>query len=150
MNVRLPALSAVALAMLLPVPVALAVTLPGSAKYAGKVRDGTRVRLTLSKNAGHVKQMRIDYKVSCDNGTGGRTYTVIRNPRVRANATFKGSGKYQGSVGGDTNWFKVSGKLTAKKATGTFSLTSVGTPAGVQGKVRCKTGLLHWRAARSR
>jgi hypothetical protein len=150
MNVRLTALSAVALAMLLAVPIALAAKLPGGAKYAGKARDGTRARLTLSKDAGHVKQMRIDYKVSCNNGTGGRTYTVIRNPRVRANATFKGSGKYMGSVGGDTNWFKVAGKLTARKATGTFSLTSVGKQAGVQGKVRCKTGVLHWRAPRTR
>jgi hypothetical protein len=150
MNVRLLALSAVALAMLLVVPIAIGAKLPGGAKYAGKTREGTRVRLTLSKDAGRVKQMRIDYKVSCNNGTGGKTYTVIRNPRVRANATFKGSGKYQGSVGGDTNSFKVSGKLTAKKATGTFSLTSVGKPAGVQGTVRCKTGVLHWRAARTR
>jgi hypothetical protein len=149
MNVRLQPLSAAVLAMLLVVPIALAAKLPGGAKYSGKVDDGTRVRLTLSKNAGRVKQMRIDYKVSCNDGTGGKTFTVIRNPRVRADATFKGSGKYQGSVGGDTNRFKVAGKLSAKRATGTFSLTSVGSPASVQGPVRCKTGQLHWRATRT-
>jgi hypothetical protein len=149
MNARLRAIPATATAMLVVAPLALATTLPSGAIYVGKVKDGTRVRLTLSKNAKRVKQMRIDYKVSCDDGTGGKTFTVIRNPAVHKDGTFKGSGKYQGSVGGDTNRFKVAGKLSAAKATGTFSLTSVGSPAGVQGTVRCKTGQLHWQAART-
>jgi hypothetical protein len=149
MIARSTALPAAAIAALLAVPVALAAGLPARAKYVGKTDDGSAVQLRVSPDSKRVAKMRIHYKVTCDNGDTGRTYTDILNPRLHSDGSFKGSGTYKGSGDGSTNKFNVVGKLTARKGTGTFSLTAVGTPQGTTGTIRCKTGLLHWQAARA-
>jgi hypothetical protein len=149
MIARSTALPAAALAALLAVPVALAAGIPARAKYVGTTDDGSAVQLRVSRDSKRVAKMRIHYKVTCDNGDTGSTYTDILNPRLHSDGRFKGAGTYKGSGDGSTNKFKVVGKMTARKASGTFSLTAVGTPQGTTGTIRCKTGLLHWHAARA-
>lgn len=136
--------------MLVAVPFAVAGALPGGAKYAGQTIDGGAVQLSLSGNAKRVRRMRIHYTVDCDNGRTGDTYTDIFNPRVRSDHSFRGSGKYKGSGDGSKNTFNVSGKVSARKASGTFSLTATRKLEGASQAVRCKTGKLSWEASRQR
>jgi hypothetical protein len=145
---RFTALLAAALAVVLAVPLAVSAALPGGAKYVGQTNDGQGVLVRLTGDAKHVKRMRIHYTVTCDDQRSGDTYTDILNLRVRSDNTFRGAGMYTGSGDGSENKFKVTGKLTSKKANGTFSLTATGTPPGSQGTVHCKTGKLTWQATR--
>jgi hypothetical protein len=127
------------------VSVGVAEALPGGARYLGETDDGGAVSLRLSGDAKHVKRMRIHYTVTCNDGQERKpTYTDILDARLGKGGKFSGSGSYQGSIGKDTNTFKVSGKVTAKTAHGTFSLTSTA------GDVRCKTGKLAWSAKRQK
>jgi hypothetical protein len=119
--------------------------LPGGARYVGDTDDGGAVLVRLNSNAGRVKRMRIHYTVTCsDHQDRKPTYTDILDARLRKDGTFSGSGSYEGSQGHDLNKFKVSGKVTARKAHGTFSLTSTA------GDVSCKTGKLTWSAKRQK
>jgi hypothetical protein len=117
--------------------------LPGGARYVGDTDDGGAVLVRLNANAARVKRMRIHYTVTCsDHNDRKPTYTDILDARLKKDGSFSGSGSYEGSQGHDLNTFKVSGKVTARKAHGTFSLTSTA------GDVRCKTGKLTWTAKR--
>ncbi len=145
---RFTALFAAALAVLVAVPITVFAALPGGAKYAGKTDDGGAVTLRLTGDAKRVKKMRIHYTVTCNDGRSGDTYTDILNPRIRSDNTFHGSGTYKGSGDGSDNAFKVSGTVSKRKASGTFSLTAT-SDAGAQGsRLRCKTGKLTWSAKR--
>jgi hypothetical protein len=120
-----------------------AIALPGSARYVGKTSDGSTVSVRLSGDAKRVKRIRIHYTVTCNDGKPrDPTYTDILEVRVKSDGSFKASGSYQGSLNNDTNRFKVAGKLKARKAQGTFSLTSTTSTAS------CKTGKLTWSAKR--
>ena len=123
---------------------ATAIALPGGARYLGKTDTGRAVSVRLNGDASRVKRMRIHYDVTCDNGHAAQTYTDILNPRVHKDGTFKASGTYTGSGDGSKNDFKVAGKITSKKATGTFSLTATTST------VHCKTGKLTWTANRAK
>jgi hypothetical protein len=147
---RFTALLAAALAVLIAVPLAIAGALPGSAKYAGQTDDGQAVTLRLTSDAGRVKKMRIHYTVTCNDGRSGDTYTDILNPKIRSDHSFKGSGTYKGSGDGSENAFKVAGTISAKKASGTFSLTATSTSEAQGDTLRCKTGKLTWKASRQR
>jgi hypothetical protein len=117
--------------------------LPGSARYSGRTDEGGAVSVRLSSDASRVKRMRIHYTVTCNDGVDRKpTYTDILDARLRKDGTFSGSGSYHGSVSDDLNTFKVSGKVTKRRASGTFSLTST------TADVRCKTGKLTWSAKR--
>src|SRR3954447_18138228 len=119
--------------------------LPGGARYAGDTDDGGAVMVRLSPDAARVKRMRIHYTVTCNDGKNRKpTYTDILDARVKKDGTFSGSGSYEGSQGHDLNRFKVAGKVTKRKAQGTFSLTSTA------GDARCKTGKLTWSAKRQK
>lgn len=145
---RLTALPAATLAALVAVPIALGAALAGGATYVGKTADGAVVRLRLTSTAKRVAKMRIHYAVTCDNGSSGNTYTDILNASVGADRSFAASGKYTGASDGSVNRFKVAGKLSATKATGTFQLTATGTTSGTGAKVVCKTGIVRWSAPR--
>jgi hypothetical protein len=147
---RFTALIAAALAVLVAVPFAVAGALPGGAKYAGKTDDDQAVTLRLTSDAKRVKRMRIRYTVTCDDGRSGDTYTDILNPKVRSDRTFRGSGMYKGSGDGSENVFKVTGTISASKASGTFSLTATSESGAQGGKLRCKTGKLTWSAKRQK
>jgi hypothetical protein len=147
---RSTALSSAVLAVVMGVPMALAAALPGGARYTGKTDDGSAVTLRLTSDARYVKRMRIHYTVTCDNGRSGHTYTDILNARVRKDRRFSGAGSYQGSGDGSENTFKVSGRLSARRASGRFSLTATSTPADGSDPVHCKTGVLRWHASRAR
>jgi hypothetical protein len=146
---RSTALSSAVLTVVVAVPVAVAAALPGRARYVGKTDQGSAVSLRLTSDAKYVKRMRIHYPVTCDNGRSGNTYTDILNARVRRDRSFSGAGTYQGSGDDSENKFKVSGKLSARSASGTFSLTATGTPAAGSDPVRCATGVLSWHASRT-
>jgi hypothetical protein len=119
--------------------------LQGGARYIGKTARGGAVSLRLSDDAKRIRRMRIHYTVTCsDHRARKPTYTDILDARLGSGGSFKGSGSYQGTVGKDLNKFKVSGKVTAHKARGTFSLTSTTSRA------RCKTGKLTWSAKRQK
>jgi hypothetical protein len=144
---RFTALLVAALAVLLAVPLELAAALPGGAKYAGKTADGGVVTVRLAGDGKSVKRMRIHYQVTCSDGQPrDPTYTDVVGALLRRDGSFSGEGQYQGSVVKDTNRFKVSGKLLARKGSGTFSLTA--TASGKGPRVRCKTGKLSWSAKR--
>jgi hypothetical protein len=147
---RFTALLAAALAVLVAVPFAVAAALPGGAKYAGKTDDDQAVTLRLTSDAGRVKRMRIHYTVTCDDGRSGDTYTDILNPKVRSDHSFRGSGMYKGSGDGSENVFKVAGTISARKASGTFSLTATSDSGAQGGTLRCKTGKLTWSAKRQK
>ena len=131
-------------------PFAVAAALPGGAKYAGKTDDAGAVTLRLNSDASRVKKMRIHYTVECNDGRSGKTYTDILNPKIRSDHTFRGSGTYKGSGDGSENEFKVAGKVSARKASGTFSLIATSDADAQGGTLRCKTGKLTWTAKRQR
>ena len=133
-------------ALALAAPAALA--LPGKAKYAGTTSDGSAVTVRLSGDAKAVKRMRIHYGLTCSGGRTGDSYTDIVGARVRKDRTFSVSATYTGSKDGSKNTFHVSGKLSASKAHGKFSLTST-TKTGKK-KLTCKTGQLTWSAKRQK
>jgi hypothetical protein len=142
--------AAAALAVLVAVPIAVAAALPGGGKYVGKTDDSQAVMLRLSPDAKRVKLMRIHYTITCNDGRAGDTYTDIMNPKVRSDHSFRGSGTYKGTGDGSDNAFKVAGKISARKASGTFSLTATSS-SGTQGDpLHCKTGKLTWSATRQR
>jgi hypothetical protein len=146
---RFTALLVAALAVLIAVPLQLASALAGGAKYAGQTAAGSAVTVRLSGDGKSVKRIRISYKVTCDDGQPrDPTYTDIVGAPLRRDGSFSGSGQYQGSIVKDTNRFKVSGKLFARKGSGTFSLTATGSGQGP--KVRCKTGKLAWSVKRQK
>jgi hypothetical protein len=137
-----------AIAALTAVPVAAAAKLEGGAQYAGATSDGGAVQLRLSGNGRLVARMRIHYTVRCDNDRTGTTYTTIINVRIRHATAFSGRGSYTGAADKSLNKFKVSGALTKRHASGTFSLVATG-PAGTGDTVTCKTGRLRWHASRT-
>jgi hypothetical protein len=151
---RSSALSAAALTILVGVPAALAATLPGGARYAGKTGNGSAVMLRLSGDSARVARMRIHYTLHCvDANTGakstGKSFTDILNPPLRSDGSFKGAGTYKGSSDNSTNKFTVAGRVTTRTSSGTFALTAVATAQPSGDTVNCKTGTLHWRAARA-
>jgi hypothetical protein len=135
-------------ALALAAPAALA-ALPGGARYAGKTSDGNPVAVKLSGNAKNVKRMRITYDLSCSKGRTAHSYTDILGPRIRKDRTFSTSGSYTGTQDGSKNTFHVSGKLSASKAHGKFSLTATGR-ASDGTKLNCKTGRVTWSAKRQK
>src|SRR3954467_5850212 len=112
-------------ALALTAPVALA-ALPGGAKYAGTTSDGSAVTLKLASDGKRVKRMRIHYDLSCNDGRSAHTYTDILGPHVHKDRSFTASGSYTGTQDGSKNTFHVSGKLSAAKAHGKFSLKARG------------------------
>ena len=147
---RLSLLCVAAIMALLAVPIALGAGLPRGARYVGKTDQGAAVALRLTRDAKRVKRMRIHYTVTCDNGRSGATYTDILNARVRKDHSFRATGTYKGSGDGSENKFAVSGRLTARRARGSFTLTATGVPQGGAEPVHCMTGKLLWHARRAR
>jgi len=145
---RFTVLLAAALAVLVAVPITVFAALPGGAKYAGKTGKGGAVTLRLTGDAKRVKKMRIHYTVECNDGRSGKTYTDILNPHIRSDRTFRGKGSYKGSGDGSENKFKVVGKISKRKASGTFSLTATSSPDSQDPTLKCKTGKLTWSAKR--
>lgn len=144
---RLPPIAAVLATALLVSSVALA-ALPGKAQYSGQTSDHSTVRLRLSNSGKRVAKLRIYYAVNCNDGKSHTTYTDVLNLRLAKNGAFAGKGSYIGSGDGSKNKFKIAGKVTTKKATGTFSLTASGTDPTTGQTVDCKTGSLTWSAVR--
>jgi hypothetical protein len=132
----------------LAAPVALA-ALPGKAKYVGTTSDGSAVTVRLSGDAKTVKRMRIHYGLKCSGGRTGQSYTDVLGAHVHKDRSFSVSATYTGSKDGSKNTFHVSGKLSASKAHGKFSLTST-TKGGGKKKLTCKTGKLTWSAKRQK
>jgi hypothetical protein len=147
---RLTALIAAALVALVAVPLAVGAALPRGAKYAGTTDDNHAAALRLSGDAKLVKRLRINYTVNCDDGSSGDTYTAILNAKLRSDHSFRASGMYTGSGDGSENVFKATGKVSARKATGTFSLTATTKPDADGNVVKCKTGKLTWSAKRQK
>ena len=148
MNPRKHLIAAALAALALAAPAALA-ALPGGARYAGKTSDGSSVTLKLSGDGKSVKRMRIHYKLSCNKGRTAHSYTDILGPRIRKDRTFSASGTYTGTKDGSKNTYHVSGKVSASKSHGKFSLTSSGR-ASDGTKLSCKTGKLTWSVKRKK
>lgn len=145
---RLTLLLATALAVLVAVPVASAAKLPGGARYEGKTAKGEDVRLRLSGDGRRVARLRIHYRLTCDDGRTGRTYTTIMNARLRGDRhTFSARGSYRGSADDSRNFFSVSGRVSKRGASGTFRLRN--EAAGDDGG-ECTSGRLRWSASRAR
>jgi hypothetical protein len=148
---RLTVLAASALAILAAVPVAAGAKLAGGAGYAGKTADGRDVHLRLSGNARRVARLRIDYKLRCDDGRSGATYTVIMNARLRGKRhSFSAHGRYTGSADHSRNTFRVEGRVSRRSARGTFSLVNVAKSSDGTDGAKCSSGRLRWHAARLR
>jgi hypothetical protein len=147
---RLTALMAAALVALVAVPLAVGAALPGGAKYAGTTDDNHAVTVRLSGDAKRVKRLRINYTVTCDDGHSGDTYTDVLNAKVRSDHSFRASGMYTGSGDGSQNVFKTTGKVFARRASGTFSLTATSKPDANGTVLKCKTGKLTWSAKRQK
>jgi hypothetical protein len=148
MNARKHTLPIGLAAVALAAPAALA-ALPGGAKYVGTTNSGSTVTVKLSGDAKTVKRMRIHYGLKCNGGRTGQSYTDVLGARVHKDHGFAVSATYTGSADGSKNTFHVSGKLSAGKAHGKFSLTST-TKGGGKKKLTCKTGKLTWSAKRKK
>jgi hypothetical protein len=147
---RFIALAAGALTALVIVPFAIGAALPGGAKYAGTTDDARPVTLRLNGSATQVTRLRIKYTDTCDDGHTNNTYTDVLNAKLRSDHTFRASATYTGSSDGSQNVFKAAGKLSARKASGTFSLTATSKPDASGAVVKCKTGKLTWSAKRQK
>jgi hypothetical protein len=139
----------IAVATLVPVPLAVASKLDGGAHYSGKTSDGNSVTLRLSGNRQRVARMRIHYTLQCDNGQRETTYTDILNAPVRGGQKFTSSGSYTGTGDQSLNKFKATGTLKRRTASGTFSLSYTGPKNAAGDAVSCKTGALRWHASRA-
>jgi hypothetical protein len=148
MHPRRHLIAAALAALAVAAPAALA-ALPGGARYAGKTSDGSAVTLKLSRDAKSVRRMRIHYDLSCTHGRSAHSYTDILGPRVRKDRTFSASGSYTGTADGSKNTFHVSGKVTASRAHGNFTLKATGR-ASDGTKLSCKTGKVTWSANRQK
>lgn len=137
--------------VLATVPAAFGAKLPGGARYEGRTSDGSDMRLRLSGDSRRVARLRIHYKLSCDDGRSGKTYTVIMNARLRGKRhTFRASGSYRGSADRSRNTFSVSGRVTKRGARGKFSLVNKARSTDGEPGVECTSGPLRWRASRLR
>jgi hypothetical protein len=143
---RFIALAAAALAVLACASMAAAAKLQGGTRYAGTTSQHKPVQLRLSGNAERITSLLIHYRVTCDSGPSGTTYTKVVNIRVRKSGKFAAKGSYKGSGDGSTNVFKVAGSISRKRARGHFSLTRSDELSGET--VHCKSGRLSWRAPR--
>ena len=148
MNPRRHVIAAALAALAIAAPAALA-ALPGGARYAGTTSDGSAVTLKLSGNGKSVKRMRIHYDLSCTKGRSAHSYTDILGLHIRKDRTFSASGTYTGTQDGSKNTYHVSGKVSASKAHGKFSLKATGK-ASDGTKLSCKTGSLTWSAKRQK
>ena len=123
------------------------------AHYAGSSPDQTTTRLRLSSDGKRVAKMRIFYPLVCDGQRAGRTYTDIYPIPLRRDRSFTGRGHYYGSTNHWLNKFVVKGKLSSRRARGTFSLRESGTNPVTGASVHCQsgsTGSVVWTASRVR
>jgi hypothetical protein len=144
---RTTLLLAAALAVPAAVPAgsALAAKLSGGAHYSGHTSQGSAVRLTLTRDGRRVARLRIDYTMKCDNDRKIDTYTVITRARLSGTRhVLRGHGHY--TAGDDShNEFHFNGRVSRRRASGTFSLVYDGRG---DESMTCRTGKLKWSASR--
>jgi hypothetical protein len=120
----------------------------GHARYVGKTEEGLSVTLTLTHDARRVARMRIVYRVSCDNGAQGQPSTNLFNLRINRRGRFRYRGSYIGSVDHSSNHLDVRGRVTARAASGTFTLSAVGEESGAT--VTCRSQAVDFHVPRKR
>ena len=134
-----------AVAAALTVAGVAAARLPGGARYAGKTDEGKRVSLRLSASGRSISSLVISYRVTCDDGGAGDTSTSA-HVRLHRDGTFSLRARYTGTRDGSDNRVRLRGRVTRRRASGTFSLTAEGR--GPAGTVRCKSSRVRWSARR--
>ena len=115
-------------------------------RYSGETAEDLPVELRVSGSGRYVARFSIRYQVTCDNGAEGPVSTQVFDVRIRADGTFRYSGTYRKRVDRSRNDVTLRGKISRRAATGTFSLRAVGQPDGAKTKVRCRSGIVRWRA----
>jgi hypothetical protein len=135
-------------ALTAPAAVAVAAKVPRGAQYAGKTDEGLDVALRASKSGLRVARLRINYRVSCDNGAQGTPSTDVFDMRIGRGGGFGYRGSYIGRVDHSRNRVVLRGKIGAQAASGTFALSAVGKPRGSAKPVRCHTKTVSWQATR--
>jgi hypothetical protein len=135
---HIPAISVVALLALAP-PV-LAAMPSGGARYSGKTSERLGVRLGISSDAHFVARMHIRYRVKCSDGARGAPTTDLFDLRIDRHGRFAFNGTYTGRVDESKNHVRMHGRVSRRRATGTFSLTAK------RNKVRCHSGKVRWHA----
>ena len=140
------AASAVVVALL---PAAAPAAVPrGGERYSGETEDALAVSVRVARSGRAVARFAIRYRVTCDNGAEGPVSTEVFDVRIRRGGTFAYTGTYRKRVDRSRNNVRLRGRISRRAASGTFSLSAVGQPEGADGNVRCRSGVLRWRAER--
>jgi hypothetical protein len=147
---RFPAVAALAAVALLALAAPAGARLPGNAHYVGETEEGFDVGVRLGETGRYVARLRINYHVTCDNGAEGTPSTTVFDVRIRRAGRFFYKGTYTGRVDGSKNRVTLRGKVTRRVAKGTFLLTATGRDERSGEKVRCRSGVISWRAERVR
>ena len=140
---RISSLITVVAAVAVCVPVALGAS---PARYVAKT--GGKVMVALRVSGQSVTRMTIKYRVTCSNGGGAMRSTQLTNLRVNHSGHFAFTGSYTGTQDGSKNHVTLHGRVTRKRASGTFKLTAVGTDADTGESIRCHSATVKWRAKR--
>ena len=120
----------------------------GGERYSGETDDALAVSVRVARDGRHLARFAIRYRVTCDNGAEGPVTTEVFDVRIRRGGTFAYSGIYRKRVDRSRNYVRLRGRISRRAASGTFSLSAVGRPEGADGRVRCRSGVVRWRAER--
>jgi len=143
---RAPALVAVATALL--VPAAAGAAKPASKPYSGTSSLETKVAFRVAD--GQVKAFAIGYVAQCDDGETLRGTYRFKPARYK-DGVFSVRGPSTGTLpdGRTTaSTLRLSGRLAAGKARGTFSITTQMAKPDGQGVATCRSGRVTWTASR--
>ena len=112
----------------------------GGARYSGDTSERLGVKLGISGDARYVAHMHIRYRVSCSDGARGAPTTDLFDLRIDRHGRFAFTGTYTGRVDGSKNHVRMHGRVSRRRATGTFSLKAK------RDKVRCHSRKVRWHA----
>ena len=112
----------------------------GGSHYAGQTSEHLGVTLRVSGDGGYVARMRVRYRVKCADGARGTPSTSLFDLKVDSHGRFGFNGTYTGKVDKSRNRVKLHGKISARRAAGTFVL------AAKRKKVRCNSARISWHA----
>jgi hypothetical protein len=141
------ALALLATAAVVLGPAAAGAAAPGK-PYSGKSSIQTSVGFRVS--AGQVKGFAIGYVAACDDGETLRGTYRFKPTRVKA-GRFAVRGSSTGVLAdgrATASTLRLSGRLAAGKAKGTFSITTQMAALDGEGVATCRSGRVSWRAAR--
>jgi hypothetical protein len=112
----------------------------GSASYSGKTSERLGVKLRIASDGQYVARMHIRYRVTCSDGARGAPTTDLFDLHIDGHGRFGFNGTYTGRVDKSKNRVRMHGRVSSRRATGTFTLKAK------RKKVRCHSANVRWHA----